>query len=89
MNAILGEACPEVDEQAEAFVAQANIGEELLLVDRRDLFDGFQLNDDLVFNQKISPKALIKLDVVVANCRTPAKRRGRRQLESVFVLHGF
>jgi integrase len=23
------------------------------------------------------------------DCRTPAKRRGRRQLESVFVLHGF
>jgi serine/threonine-protein kinase HipA len=26
---------------------------------------------------------------LVVGCRTPAKRRGRRQLESVFVLHGF
>jgi len=65
VNAVFDEDLAEIDEQPKAFIAQAKVGENLLLMHRGDLFNGLQLDDDLVFHHQVGTKAFIEMDVVV------------------------
>jgi hypothetical protein len=47
----------EADRQPKALVGEAKIGEKLLLVDREERLDGFDFDDDLVFDDQMGPEA--------------------------------
>ena len=49
-DAVLDQRHLEVDEQAEALVGEPKIGQELLVVNRGEKLDGFDFDDDLVFD---------------------------------------
>jgi hypothetical protein len=55
----------EVDEQAEAFVGEPEIGEKLLLVYRSEQLDRFDFHDYFVFDNQISPKSSVKVDILI------------------------
>jgi len=67
VDAILDEFRAEIDEQPEAFIAKAKVGEELLHVHRCDLFNRLQLDDDLLFDNEVGAKAFIKMYVIVGD----------------------
>jgi hypothetical protein len=56
-DAILHEGDVEVEEQAQGFVRQLEVGEQGDAVDRGYAFAGLQLDDDEVFDQEIEPVA--------------------------------
>jgi hypothetical protein len=56
-DAVLDQRHVEIDEQAEAFVGHPEIGQKLLLEDWGYQLDGFDFNDDLVFDHQIGPES--------------------------------
>jgi hypothetical protein len=65
-----GDAVPdrshvEIDEQAEAFVGQPEIGQKLLLVDWGYQLNGFDCNDDLVFDHQIGPESGVDAEILI------------------------
>ncbi len=57
-DAVLDQVDVEVDQEAEMSVAQAEIGQELFLVDGGDRFDRFDLDDYPSLNQKVEAEPL-------------------------------
>jgi hypothetical protein len=64
-NAVLDEDHVKVDEQAKAFVRQAEIRQKLFPVDRSERLDGFDFDDYLVFHDEIGPEASIYTDTLI------------------------
>jgi hypothetical protein len=64
-DAVLDQRHIEIDEQAEAFVRQPEIGQELLLVDWGYQLDGFNFNDDLVFDHQIGSESGIDAEILI------------------------
>ena len=62
---ILDSTGAKVDEEPEAKLGQLDVGEDLFLVHRGGLFDGFQLDDDKLSNEKVGAKAHIEAKVIV------------------------
>jgi len=55
----------EVDQQAKTLVGETEIGQKLLLVNRGKHLDGFDFDDDLVFDDQIGPESSIDTDVLL------------------------
>jgi hypothetical protein len=49
-----------IDEKAQRKIEQSKIGENLLGVNRRQAFNGFQLNQNKTLDNQISPKSLLE-----------------------------
>ena len=55
----------EADRQPKALVGEAKIGEKLLLVDREERLDGFDFDDDLVFDDQICAEAGVDTNLLI------------------------
>ena len=55
----------EVQEESDGEVGHSEVGEELFLVDLSDFFDGFEFDDDSVFDDDIGSEAFLEGDVSV------------------------
>jgi hypothetical protein len=64
---VADEFCTEIDQQPQAFAGQTKVSQQLLFVYRRDCFQRLQLNDELVLDNQISAKALLKSEVFIMN----------------------
>ena len=47
-DAVLDHGCTKIDEQAEAFIHQSEVGQQLFFVHLGNFFDGFEFNQDTV-----------------------------------------
>ena len=57
----------EIDEKAQRKIEQSKIGENLLGVNRRQAFNGFQLNQNKTLDNQISPKSLLETAAGISN----------------------
>jgi hypothetical protein len=64
-DAVLDECHLKVDEQAEALVGQAEIGQELLLMDQSEQFYGLDFDDDFILDNQICAEPGVDTDVLV------------------------
>ena len=64
-NAIFDQRHVEVDQQAKTLVGQSEIGQQLLLVDRGQRLDRFDLHNDLVFDHQVGAEAGIDPDILI------------------------
>jgi hypothetical protein len=55
-NAFFDQRRVEVDEEAKALIGQAQIGQKLLFVNRRENFDRFDLDDHAVLDNQVRPE---------------------------------
>lgn len=55
----------EVDQQAEAVIAQLQAGKQLGVVDRKQLFHGFLFRHHSLFNQQVQPVTGVDLDSII------------------------
>jgi hypothetical protein len=55
----------KIDEQAETFVRETEISQQLLFVNRRQILDGFHFDDYLVPDDQIRSEAGIDADVFI------------------------
>lgn len=60
MDAVLDEFLTEIDEESEADVCQSKVGQQLLLVDWSNAFDGFQLQQEPIFDDDVGLKTLVQ-----------------------------
>ena len=52
----------EVQQQAEPLVRKPDVGEQLLLVDRQQVLDGLELDDDEIVDDQVSTKSDVELE---------------------------
>jgi hypothetical protein len=64
-DAVFDEGDVEVDEQAQAFVGQLQIGQKLLFVHRRDALQGFDLHDHCILYHQVSVKSCEDVNCLV------------------------
>jgi len=64
-DAVLDQRHVEIDEQAEAFVGQPEIGQKLLLMDWDYQVDGFDFDDDLICDHKVCAESSVDADILV------------------------
>ena len=66
-QAVFEEGHIEVDEEAKRAAGQTKIGKELGVVDWLEAIDGFELDDDLSFDEKIESVSCVDQDAIVAD----------------------
>jgi hypothetical protein len=64
-DAVFDQCRVKVDEQAKTLVSQPEIGEKLLLVDRGEHLDGFDFDDDPVFDDQVGTESGIYADLLI------------------------
>ena len=57
----------EVDQKSRSEAGEFKIGDNLGRVDRAELVDGFELDEDFVFDNQISTKAAVEGEVFIAD----------------------
>ena len=67
LQAVLEEYEAEVDQQAEPFVGEAKVGEELFPVHGKVLLDGLQFDDDRILDNKVGAEAFLEFDAIVTD----------------------
>ncbi len=55
----------EVEKQAQPFVHELEVGEQLCHMNRQDLLDSLDFHDDFVLDQQIEPVTVVQLEFVV------------------------
>ena len=75
-NPVLHQGCVEIHEKADLLAAQTQVGEQLSLVQRTDLFNALELQDHFSFNDDVQLVPAIELDTLVRN------RQGNLPLKS-------
>jgi hypothetical protein len=77
-DAVFDERHMEIDPQSQTLVGEPEIGQKLLLVDRGERLDGFDFDDDRVFDHQIGAESGVDADILIdyRNCsRTVRKPR--------------
>ncbi len=67
LQTVFQERCAEVDKQPEGQIHQAQVGQELFGMNRVEVFDRLQFNDQLSIDQQIQPKTCIELNALVTD----------------------
>ena len=57
----------EVDQKSRSEAGEFKIGDDLGRVDRAELVDGFELDEDFVFDNQISAEAAVECEIFIAD----------------------
>jgi hypothetical protein len=74
-DAVPDERHVEINQQAEAFVGQAEVRKKLLFVDWGKDLDRFDFHNDFVFNDQIGPEAGFDADTIINHWNRRLARR--------------
>jgi hypothetical protein len=66
-NPMLHQGLAKIQQVSRLPVGQAQVGKELLLVRVIEPFDTLEPDDDLVFDQQVHPKALVKFETFMTS----------------------
>ncbi|HXB74928.1 MAG TPA: hypothetical protein VNY05_42245 [Candidatus Acidoferrales bacterium] len=74
-DAVFDERHMEVDPQSQTLVGEPEIGQKLLLVDRGERLDGFDFDNDVVFDHQIGAESGVDADIPIdyRNCSAPCE----------------
>src|SRR5882724_282002 len=64
LNAVLDHVLAEIDEEAESFIHQPQIGQDLFAVNRIEHRDRFQLHDHEIIDDQVGAKAFVEPDPI-------------------------
>ena len=64
LNAMFDHVLPEIDKEAESFIHQPQIGQDLFAVDRIERGDRFQLHDHEIIDDQISAETFVEPDPI-------------------------
>jgi hypothetical protein len=89
LDAVFQESGTEVDQETEAEVEKAAVGQHLLGMNRVQLLDRFQFNHDAFLDDQIGPEAFVERQVFIPNGHGHLSPYSKPALKEFFLQHGF
>ena len=79
----------EIEQQAEAQAAHAEVGQDLGVVRRQDIRDSLDFNDQLSIHENVCAKAFVELDTFVGNRNSGLPLEGNFRLLQLMAKSAF